>query len=152
MNTNRSKRFAGLLIVLTVLTTTAFTGNNPDRNNNRGACINQISSLTDGQKEKIGTLQSDHQKTMNQLRQNRRNTTDWTVKNQIREEMNTENQKYRNELNSVLTPEQQNQLLSSNQGKGKRQVQSKGTCGKARGNSNGSGKGQGSGTGTCRKS
>ena len=68
MNTNRSKRFAGLLIVLTVLTTTAFTGNNPDRNNNRGACINQISSLTDGQKEKIGTLQSDHQKTMNQLR------------------------------------------------------------------------------------
>lgn len=152
MNTNRSKRFAGLLIVLTVLTTTAFTGNNPGRNNNRGTCINQISDLTEVQKEKIGTLQSDHLKTMDQLRQNRQNTNDWTVKNQIREEMNTVNQKYRNEINSVLTPEQQNQQISSNQGKGKRQVQGKGSCGKARGNSNGSGKGQGSGTGTCRQS
>ena len=152
MNTNRTKRFAGLLIVLTVLTTTAFTGNNPGRHNNRGICINQISNLTDGQKEKISALQTDHQKTMDQLRQNRQNTTDWTVKNQIREEMNTVNQKYRNELNSVLTPEQQNQQLSCNQGKGKRQAQNKGTCGKSRGNSNGSGKGQRSGTGTCRQS
>lgn len=152
MNTNRSKRFAGLLIVLTVLTTTAFTGNNPGRNNNRVNCINQISSLTDGQKEKIGTLQTDHQKTMDQLRRNRRSASDLTVKNHIREEMNAVNQKYHNELNSMLTPEQQNQLLSSNQGKGKRQAQGKGTCGKARGNSSGSGKGQGSGTGTCRKS
>ena len=152
MNSNRTKRFAGLLIVLTVLTTTAFTGNNPGRNNNRGICINQISNLTDGQKEKIGTLQTEHQKTMDQLRQNRQNTTDWTVKNQIREEMNTVNQKYRNELNSVLTPEQQNQQMSCNQGKGKRQAQNKGTCGKSRGNSNGSGKGQRSGTGTCRQS
>ena len=90
MNTNRSKRFAGLLIVLTVLTTTAFTGNNPGRNNNRVNCINQISSLTDGQKEKIGTLQTDHQKTMDQLRQNRRSASNLTVKNQIREEFKFE--------------------------------------------------------------
>ncbi len=149
MKTNRSKRFAGLIIALAVATTTAFAGNNPGRNNNRGICINQISNLTDGQKEKISTLQTEHQKTMDQLRQNRRNTTDWSVKNQISEEMNSENQKYRNELNSVLTPEQQTQFLSSNQGKGKRQVQGKGSCGKPCGNSNGSGKGQGSGA--CRQ-
>jgi Spy/CpxP family protein refolding chaperone len=149
MKTNRSKRFAGLIIALAVATTTAFAGNNPGRTNNRGICINQISNLTVGQKEKISTLQTEHQKTMDQLRQNRRNTTDWSVKNQISEEMNSENQKYRNELNSVLTPEQQTQFLSSNQGKGKRQAQVKGSCGKPCGNSNGSGKGQGSGA--CRQ-
>lgn len=157
MKTNRLKRFAGLLIALAVATTTAFAGNNPGRNNNWGTCINQISNLTDGQKEKISTLQTEHQKTMDQLRQNRRNTTDWSVKNQISEEMNSENQKYRNELNLVLTPEQQTQFTGSNQSRVKGQAN--GSCsgngnrgGKGKGNGRGQGKGQGSRNGYCRQS
>ncbi len=153
MNTNRFKRFAGLLFALTVATTSAFAGNNPCRNSmNRGSCISQISNLTTEQHEKFSALQTKHLNTMDQLRENRRSTTDVTRKTQIREEMDAEIQNYRNELKSFLAPDQQNQLMNSTQGKGKNQGKGNGSCGNPKGKNNGKGKGQRSGTGTCRQS
>lgn len=146
MRTNRMKRFAGLVFALTVATTTAFSGNNQGRHCiARGRCTSQISNLTAEQKEKIGAMQSEHQKQMDQLRTKRRSTTDLSEKTQIRNEMNAENQNHREKVKSLLTPEQQTQFLCGNQGRGK--GQGKGSC-SGKGQGKGSGKGQGSGSGS----
>ncbi len=155
MRTNRMKRFAGLFFVLTVATTTAFSDNNQGRNCiARGTCVSQINNLTTEQKEKIGAMQTEHQKQMDQLRSRRRSTTDLSEKTQIWKEMNAEKQNHREKMKSLLTPEQQNQLLSGNQSRGKGQSICTG-----KGQGKGSGKGQGNGTrsgkrlnnGNCRR-
>ena len=158
MNTNRLKRFAGLFIALTVATTTAFSGNNPGRNcANRGTCVNQISNLSVEQKEKISSYQVEHKKVMDQLREKCRSTTNLTLKAQTRDEMNSEKQKYQNNIKMSLTPEQQTQFTGSNQSRVKGQAN--GSCsgngnrgGKGKGNGRGQGKGQGSRNGSCRQS
>lgn len=149
MNTNRVKRFAGLLVALTVATTTAISGNNPGRVRCNGTCFNQISNLSVDQKDQISKLRTEHQKNMDQLREKRRSTVDVSVKNQIGEEMNAENQKYRTIVKSLLTPDQQNQFTS--QGKGKNQGRGNGSCGKGKGKGKGNGTGKAYGTGICRQ-
>lgn len=114
MRTNRSLRFAGIVIALTVTLTTAFsTSAQQGKNRNKskaGTCINQISGLSQGQKDQITALETTHQTTMSSLREKRQSATTSSEKDQLRNQMNTEVSNHRNAVRSLLNTGQQSQF------------------------------------------
>ncbi|MGD9931080.1 MAG: hypothetical protein AB7U05_13760 [Mangrovibacterium sp.] len=98
-------------------------------------CLNQISGLTEQQKSEITKLEQAHQQEMMTLRSERRGTTDLATKNTVREKMLASQTAHRNQVSSLLTPEQQQQfasLTATGQGYGRNQKAgfSRGRCGR----------------------
>lgn len=146
MKTNRIKRFAGILLALTV-TTSTFSASylqGKGRNQTNGAtCINRISGLSQEQKDKIISMKTAHQATMNTLRTKRQSTTDVAQKDQIRKEMDTEVASHRNSVRTVLNAEQQEQFDQTPRNAGSQQNygnQRKGQRGSGTCNGSGSGR------------
>ncbi|MFW6246031.1 MAG: Spy/CpxP family protein refolding chaperone [Tangfeifania sp.] len=82
-------------------------------------CINMIQGLTEEQITEIQSLESEHQKSMGELRTERRSTVDAIEKNEIRGEMLRKVKAHREEVRNLLTEEQQQQydlLQARNQG------------------------------------
>lgn len=149
MKTNLKKRFAGILLALTVTAASAVSANNFDgkgRNQTSGVpCLNQISGLTQDQKTQITALETSHQTTMNEFREKRRATTDVAQKDQIRTEMLAQVTAHRNAVKAILTPDQQKQFdriprNSGNQRAGFGQGKQARGSGKCNGQGNGSGR------------
>lgn len=113
MKTNFSLRFAGIFFALLLTTTFAFSGNDySGRGRNRGSnalCINRISGLTQEQKVQINDLRNNHQTVMDNLRQERRSTTDLNRKDQIGKQMDTQVSNHRNAMRALLNTDQQAQ-------------------------------------------
>ncbi len=140
MNTNHLFRFAGILLALLVTAGSAVSSNNFDgRGRNRttnATCVNQISGLTQDQKDRITAMATEHQTAMDKLRDERRSTTDVTRKDQIRQQMDTQVASHRNAVRALLNADQQKQFdqLPRNggtqgYGKGKgNQSRGSGTC------------------------
>lgn len=145
MKTSQFFRFAGIFTALILVTGVAISGNNRGRfYQNNGQCINQISGLNQDQRTKITVLQQEHQKVMDELRQKRRSTTDFTQKEQVREEMNAEVLNYRNNVRSLLNASQQAQFDAFASSRGN-QKNFTGQGGQRQGRGKGQGKGQGPG-------
>ncbi len=147
MKTSRLNRFAWIFLALTVAALSAVSSNisqNKGRNNSTNAtCINQISGLSQDQKDRITAMETQHQSAMNDFREKRRSTADATQKDQIRMQMNSQVESHRNAVRAILNADQQKQFDQiarnggaqqncGNQGKGQR---ASGTC-------NGSGAGR----------
>jgi hypothetical protein len=84
------------------------------------ACVNLIQGLTDAQKEEITSLEAEHQKTMAELRTQRRSVTDAIEKNEIRGEMLKQVKAHREEVRNLLNEEQKDEydlLQAGNQGR-----------------------------------
>lgn len=158
MKTNFNLRFAGILLALFLTAEFAFSGNNyavRGRNNpGNGTCINQITGLTQTQKDQMSELLKNHQQAMNNLREQRRSTTDLAQKDQIGKQMDTEVTNHRNAIRALLNEDQQkqfDQLVPA--WKGQIGRGGKGTlarCGNGQGWRNGQGfRGRGNGNGRC---
>ena len=83
-------------------------------------CVNLIQDLTEDQKSEIISLENAHQKTMAELRTERRSTFDAIGKNEIRGKMLKQVASHRDEVRNLLTEEQQQQydlLQARNQGR-----------------------------------
>lgn len=110
------------------------------------ACVNLIQDLTDDQKEEITALESEHQKTMAELRTQRRSTTDAIEKNEIRGKMLKQVASHRDEIRDLLTEEQQQQydlLQARNQGRRQGFAQGNRNAGRRGGFAAGYGNGRG---------
>ena len=104
---------AGLAIVILAFATgslSAYNGNGRNRafqTSNTVSCINQLPDLSEEQVTKITTLEKSHQGIMDALRIERRSTTDMNTKEEIRAKMINQRDLHRAEVNSLLTPVQQ---------------------------------------------
>ena len=156
MKTSKLINVAWVFFALVLTTTTVFAQRgrraNPVQNNQNLPCLVQISDLTEDQKESIQELVASHQKTMDELREQRRSTVNAVEKSEIRTEMLKKVEAHRNEVKSLLTEEQQIQYdqLQAPVGYGRNQGFRQG-CGNAnfkrqgRGNGNAGFRGQGHG-------
>lgn len=164
METSKLKKLAWVFFALALTTTTLFAqgwrnGNRPFYGSNNN-CINLISGLSDEQKTKIDGLNKSHLETMSQLRAQRQSTTDAIEKSEIRTTMLKTVKAHRDEVKSLLTPDQQKQWenLQPNRfygngrenGNFRQRGQCNGNCQFAgyygnRGNRNGGGQGFGNG-------
>jgi hypothetical protein len=166
MRTRQLNRFMGAFIALTLTAGIAVSSNNfsgKGRNNTKNAtCVNQISGLSQDQKTQMTSMESQHQATMNTLREKRQSTTEIAQKNQIRQEMDTQVNNHRNAVSALLNADQQKQLIqlrSNNSGKhqyrkggdlqSQASVKEKGK-GKGKGDGSGKQKGKGNGNGSSR--
>ncbi|MFA5328335.1 MAG: hypothetical protein WC384_11140 [Prolixibacteraceae bacterium] len=144
MRTSPLKRFAGIFLALFVTATVAVSSNNSDgrgRNRTSGAnCVRSISGLNQDQKDKIISMNAQHQATMNELREKRRSTIDQDEKNQIREQMVSQVATHRNEVKALLNPDQQKQFEQFPRNGNNQQFGNNG-AGQRRGNGNCNGQG-----------
>ena len=154
METSRINRVAGLCLALILTAGVTVSGINPDGKGRNSAvaqqtCINSISGLSEYQKDRIITMETQNQTIMNELREKQRSTTEKDEKKEIKKQMDKQAENHRNAITSVLSADQQKQFLQfqaygANQN---HQVQKQGT-GKGLGKGNGSGGGRGNG---CRR-
>lgn len=167
METSKLKKLAWVFFALALTTTTLFAqgwrNGNRSFNNPNNNCINQISGLSDEQKTKIDGLNKSHFETMSQLRAQCQSTTDAIEKSEIRTTMLKTVKAHRDEVKSLLTPDQQKEFDALQQrgnfgngsgqgnfqscGQGKRNCQ---FAGNYRNRSNRNGSGPGYGNGNCR--
>jgi len=154
METSRINRVAGLCLALILTAGVTVSGINPDGKGRNSAvaqqtCINSISGLSEYQKDRIITMETQNKTIMNELREKQRSTTEKDEKKEIKKQMDKQAENHRNAITSVLSADQQKQFLQfqaygANQN---HQVQKQGT-GKGLGKGNGSGGGRGNG---CRR-
>jgi len=110
------------LMLMTSMTVFAQRGRgnrNVAYNNNYQTCINEIPDLTQDQIQKITALENAHQAEMDQLRDQRRSTTDVSMKTDIRQKMINARDAHRDQVKALLTPEQQKiyETLPGNNGR-----------------------------------
>jgi len=114
MKKNLLNRFAGIFLALIVTAGSAVSSNNLESkgryNTTNAACINQISGLSQDQKDRITAMETQHQSVMNELREKRRSTTDITQKDQIRKQMDEQVGNHRNAVKAILNADQQKQF------------------------------------------
>lgn len=114
------------------------------------SCDSIIPNLTDEQKNAIEKLQTKHYKTIDNLREKRRSTTDEKTKIEIRLKMLDAKENHQENVLALLNKEQQ-QTYNANQGNGNNQAwrsnknygRNQNTCRNSRGNRNYPGKGNG---------
>ena len=156
-----------VLIAFTSGTIKAYHGNKQTRGaqlENDQRCINQLTGLTDEQKEKIAALEEAHQLKMEEFRNERRATTDLKQKEDIRAKMINQRDNHRKEVSSLLTPDQQKELAQFHQTPARKYQQVNGNKGNGKGNgcnarsgrggngNNGRGHGNGNNSGNgCRR-
>lgn len=114
MKISRLHKFAWAFFALALSTTTVFSQgwkNGNRRNQESGiqkqTCLNYIQNLTEEQVTEIGSLGATHKEAMNELRNQRRSTSDAIAKSEIRVEMLQKVEAHKNEVRNVLTAEQQ---------------------------------------------
>jgi hypothetical protein len=128
MKTSNLRKLAWVIFALVLTTTTVFAQRgrraNPVQNNQNLPCLAQISDLTAEQETSIQELEATHQKTMDELREQRRSTVNAVEKSEIRTTMLKNVEAHRNEVKSLLTEEQQVQYnqLQASAGYGRNQV------------------------------
>lgn len=146
MKTSKLTNVAWVFFALVLTTTTVFAQRgrraNTVQNNQNLPCLTQISNLTDEQETSIQELEAAHQKTMGELREQRRSTVNAVEKSEIRTEMLKNVEAHRNEVKSLLTEEQQVQYdqFQAYAGSGRNQG-----FGQGRGNGNFNRQGSGNG-------
>ncbi|WP_297094392.1 hypothetical protein [uncultured Draconibacterium sp.] len=139
MKTSKLINVAWVFFALVLTTTTVFAQRGrramPVQNNQNLPCLTQISDLTEEQETGIQELEASHQKTMDELREQRRSTVNAVEKSEIRTEMLKNVEAHRNEVKSLLTEEQQVQYdrLQAYGGYGRNQNVGRGN-GNGRGN------------------
>lgn len=152
MKTSRINRVAWILLALILIAEVAVSSNNLDgkvRNNARyETCINSISGLSEYQKGRIVTMETQNQTLMNELREKQRSTTEKDKKKEIRKQMDKQAENHRNAVTSVLSADQQNQFLQFQTYSTNQNTQNQ-KHGKGSGRGNGSGGGRGNGN-KCR--
>ncbi|KJF42946.1 Spy/CpxP family protein refolding chaperone [Draconibacterium sediminis] len=140
MKTSKLINVAWVFFALVLTTTTVFAqrGRNANQvqNNPNLPCLAQISDLTEEQKTSIQELEASHQKTMAELREQRRSTVNAIEKSEIRTEMLKNVEAHRNEVKSLLTEEQKAQYI---------QLRTSAGAGQGRGNGQFNRKGRGNG-------
>ncbi len=140
MKTSKLRKLAWVFFALALTTTSLFAqglrNGNRSFNSPNNNCINQVSGLTEEQKAKIDGLNKSHLEKMAQLRTQRQSTTDAIEKSEIRTTMLKNVNAHRDEVNSLLTTEQQNEFAA---------LQQRGNCGNSRGQGHFQGRGQGRG-------
>lgn len=153
--------FFALALTTTTLSAQGWGNGNSSFNSPNNNCINQVTGLSEDQKAKIEGLNKSHLEKMAQLRSQRQSTTDAIEKSEIRTTMLKNVKAHRDEVNSLLTTEQQKEFAALQQrgnygngrvqgnfqscGQGKRNCQFAGNYGN-RSNRNSSGSGYGNGT------
>ncbi len=152
MKTSRLNRVAVLCFALILTVVVAVSGNNQDGKGKNNAiaqqtCINSISGLSEYQKGRIITMETQNQTVMNELREKQRLTTEKDKKKEIKKQMDKQAETHRNAVTSVLSADQQKQFLQfqTNGGIQNNQGQKQGM-----GKGNGQGKGKGKGMGGSR--
>jgi len=121
-------------------------GNRANRSNRSLDRYRNIPNLTEQQNQQIQQLRSAHLKEVDQLRQERRSTTDRGKKNEIRQQMLQKQQGHREKIRALLSEEQKtyfdkNYRQNSNssprgKARGRSTMRDSGGCRKARGGSN----------------
>lgn len=158
MKTSKLINIAWVFFALVLTTTTVFAQRgrraNMVQNNQNLPCLTQISNLSEDQEKSIQELEASHQKTMDELREERRATVNAVEKSEIRTEMQKNVEAHHNEVKSLLTEEQQVQYdqlqASSVYGRNQGYGQSRGNANfnrQGRGNGNAGFRGQGNGSG-----
>ncbi|MDX8338144.1 hypothetical protein SLH46_03045 [Draconibacterium sp. IB214405] len=139
MKTSKLINVAWVFFALVLTTTTVFAQRgrraNTVQNNQNLPCLTQISNLTEEQETSIQELEANHQKTMEELREQRRSTTNAVEKSELRTAMLKNVETHRGEVRNLLTADQQKQYdqLQSTAGYGPNQNVRRGQ-GKSRGN------------------
>lgn len=96
------------LFILTVLSTAIYAnGRGRNFNNNAQDCISQLTNLTQNQTASIEKLKNKHYQTINELRNERRSTTEEKAKIEIRLKMIAAKEQHQNDVLALLTKEQQ---------------------------------------------
>lgn len=108
----KTEKFAFILIAIMLGTTTLFAqgwrnDNRPLRNSDPGTRMNILLDLTEDQQAKIEELRTSHFEAMAELRTKMRSTFDPIEKNEIRGEMLKKVKAHRNEVQSLLSEDQQ---------------------------------------------
>lgn len=107
MKKSRLNRFAWIFLALTVAAIAAVSSNIYQGKSTKNAtCINQISGLSQEQKDQITSLGTQHQTAMTALREKRQATTDVNQKVQIRTEMDSQIQSHLNSAKAILNADQ----------------------------------------------
>ncbi len=149
MKTSRLNRFAGLCLALILTAGTAVSGNNQEGKGRNGAiaqqtCINSISGLSEYQKGRIVTMETQNQMVMSKLLEKRRSADGKIQKEEIKKQMDKQAETHQNAVTSVLSADQQTQFLQfQTYGTNQNAQMQKQGMGKGKGHGNGSGKGKG---------
>ena len=113
MKASNLKKFAWVFFALAVTTGTVFgqgcRNGNRSFNKQNGTCLTTISGLTETQQNQILAMDEKHQNTMDELRTQRRSTTDSVEKSEIRTTMLKNVETHRNAVKSVLNEDQKQQ-------------------------------------------
>ena len=126
--------FFALALTTTTLSAQGWRNGNSSFNSPNNYCINQVTGLSEDQKAKIDGLNKSHLEKMAQLRAQRQSTTDALEKSEIRNTMLKNVNAHRDEVNALLTNEQQKEFAA---------LQQRGNYGNGRGQGNFQGRGQG---------
>jgi hypothetical protein len=122
MKSNFLISLTGILLVITLTSTSTVSGNNFDRRGKCSTsglrCVNLISGITTDQKTGIFKLNAQHQSVMCDLREKRQATPDINKKNQIRQQMDAQIENHLKAVRSILSVDQQKQLDQGNVNKG----------------------------------
>jgi len=110
MKTSSLKKFAWVFFALALTTGTVFgqgwRNGNRSVNRQNGTCLTTISGLTEEQQNQILAMDEKHQGTMDELRTQRRATTDPVEKSEIRTTMLKNVEAHRNAVKSLLSEDQ----------------------------------------------
>ena len=113
MKTRSLRKLAWVFFALSLTTTTVFAQGwrkgNKIQNTQNLPCITQISNLSEEQVASIEKLEASHQEQMDELRTERRSTTDAVEKSEIRTKMLKSVEAHKKEVKALLNEEQQNQ-------------------------------------------
>jgi len=116
MKISKLGKLAGVFFALALGTSTVFAQGYRVQNNKNlspgNTCINRISNLTKDQISKIQELEKSHLESMEQLRNDRRSTSNTEEKNKIRSEMLKQRDQHRSEVKGLLTESQQKEYNS----------------------------------------
>lgn len=111
MKISKLRKLAWVTIALALGTTTLFAQGSRYNNNRNlskeNACLNQISKLSEEQKNQILKLENNHQEIMAQFRNDRRSAAEIDEKNEIRGAMLKQIDVHQEEVKSLLTESQQ---------------------------------------------
>nr|WP_321353487.1 Spy/CpxP family protein refolding chaperone [uncultured Draconibacterium sp.] len=158
MKTSKLINVAWVFFALVLTTTTVFAQRgrraNMVQNNQNLPCLTQVANLSEDQVKSIKELEASHQKTMDELRGQRRTTVNAVEKSEIRTEMLKTVETHRNDVRNLLTTEQQEQYdqLQASVSYGRNQNVGRGNGNanfnrRGRGNGNAGFRGQGNGYG-----
>jgi len=170
MKTSSLRKFAWVFFALVVTSGTVFGQRGRGFNQQSGSCLNRISDLTEAQQTQIQKMDEAHWAAMDDLRSQRRSTSDAIEKSEINTTMLKTVEAHRNAVKAVLTEDQQvqyeslhlnaggpNQNLGAgrgsnpgHRGQGNFSARSNSNCGKGQANNRGNrGRNQNSNRGTC---